>query len=427
MSNIEQKLQAVEKTQAAILETLKSLDQPNYRVVGGDGGVAVSYIEEGGPQDVVRIDNLWSRGENTMKNFRKNSYLPGYKGAKEGGFKSFGDFLLTGLRDSKSAEWQNRHASCYKAVQGMSVGAAEDGGYMVQPEYSDRMLERVYNNKIFSMTDNYTVAGNNLVFMRNAETSRANGSRKGGIRGYWLGEGQTGTKSAPKMRQVQLRLKKLCILVYLTEELISDGGTAVQSYVEKCAAEEFNFLIGDAIFNGTGVGQPLGILNSGSLVNITKESGQAASTIVAANIDKMWARRYAAADGYSWFHNQDCGPQLDSLSQAIGTAGIALYRPSNGLAGNAPQLLKTAPRVETEFNSTVGTVGDILLADLSQVLSITKGGVSQMASTHVEFLTDQTALKFTMRLDARPWDDTPLTPYKGSNTQSSFVALETRA
>lgn len=82
--------------------------------------------------------------------------------------------------------------------------------------------------------------------------------------------------------------------------------------------------------------------------------------------------------------------------------------------------------METEFNSTVGTVGDILLADLSQVLSITKGGVSQMASTHVEFLSDQTALKFTMRLDARPWDDTPLTPYKGSATQSAFVCLETR-
>ena len=426
MSSIENKLQAVEKTQAAILEHLKSLDAPNYRVVGGDGGTTVSYIEDGGPNDVIRVDNLWSRGENTMKNYRKNTYLPGYKGAKEGGFKSFGDFLLSGLRDSKSAEWQNRHASCFKAVQGMSVGAAEDGGYMVQPEYSDRVLERVYNNKLFSMTDNYTVSGNNLVFMRNAETSRANGSRKGGIRGYWLGEGASGTKSAPKMRQVQLRLKKLCIIVYLTEELIQDGGAAVQSYVEKCAAEEFNFMIGDALFNGTGVGQPLGLLNSGSLVTVTKETGQAAATINSANIDKMWARRYSAADGYTWFHNQDCGPQLDSLNQAIGTAGIALYRPNNGLAGVAPQMLKTAPRVETEFNATCGTVGDLVLADFSQILSIAKGGVSQMASTHVEFLTDQTALKFTMRLDARPWDDTAMTPYKGSATQSSFVCLETR-
>jgi HK97 family phage major capsid protein len=426
MSSIENKLQAVEKTQAAILEHLKSLDTPNYRVVGGDGGTTVSYIEDGGPNDVVRIDNLWARGENTVKNYRKNAYLPGYKGAKEGGFKSFGDFLLSGLRDSKTADWQNRHANCFKAVQGMSVGAAEDGGYMVQPEYSDKVLERVYNNKLFSMTDNYTVSGNNLVFMRNAETSRANGSRKGGIRGYWLGEGASGTKSAPKMRQVQLRLKKLCIIVYLTEELIQDGGSAVQSYVEKCAAEEFNFMIGDALFNGTGVGQPLGLLNSGSLVTVTKESGQAATTINAANIDKMWARRYAAADGYSWFHNQDCGPQLDSLSQSIGTAGIALYRPNTGLAGVAPQMLKTAPRVETEFNAAVGTVGDLVLADFSQILSIAKGGVSQMASTHVEFLTDQTALKFTMRLDARPWDDTAMTPYKGSATQSSFVCLETR-
>jgi hypothetical protein len=38
-----------------------------------------------------------------------------------------------------------------------------------------------------------------------------------------------------------------------------------------------------------------------------------------------------------------------------------------------------------------------------------------------------TAYKFTVRVDARPMDATPITPYKGSNTQSAFVVLETRA
>jgi hypothetical protein len=61
------------------------------------------------------------------------------------------------------------------------------------------------------------------------------------------------------------------------------------------------------------------------------------------------------------------------------------------------------------------------------MLSISKGGVAQAVSMHVEFLTDQMALRFTMRLNARPWDIAPITPYKGTNTQSCFLALDTRS
>jgi len=63
---------------------------------------------------------------------------------------------------------------------------------------------------------------------------------------------------------------------------------------------------------------------------------------------------------------------------------------------------------------------------LGQVLSISKGGVAQAVSMHVEFLTDQLALRFTMRMNACPWENSPITPFKGSNTQSSFVTLGAR-
>ena len=105
---------------------------------------------------------------------------------------------------------------------------------------------------------------------------------------------------------------------------------------------------------------------------------------------------------------------------------MALYRQNGSIALPAPQTLKGAPRIETEFNETVGQRGDLTLADLSQVLSISKAGISEQSSIHVEFLSDQIALKFTMRVDCKPWEDTPLTPYKGSNLQSAFTVLEER-
>src|SRR5476651_1669447 len=120
-----------------------------------------------------------------------------------------------------------------------------------------------------------------MTFLANAETSRANGSRHGGLRGYWTGEGQTITSSKPTVREVQMKLQKLAVVVYLTDELISDSAQALEQFVTRKASDEFNFMIGDALFNGDGVGKPLGILNAPSLLALSPVGGQSSTTIVA--------------------------------------------------------------------------------------------------------------------------------------------------
>jgi HK97 family phage major capsid protein len=72
-------------------------------------------------------------------------------------------------------------------------------------------------------------------------------------------------------------------------------------------------------------------------------------------------------------------------------------------------------------------VGDILFVDLSQFLTISKGGLNSQSSIHVAFTTDQTAFKFTLRNNGQPLWRSALTPYKGSQTRSPYVALGTRA
>jgi HK97 family phage major capsid protein len=312
----------------------------------------------------------------------------------------------------------------------MSEAVGSEGGYMVMPEFAGGIIDRVYNNNLWGLTDNYTVVGNNLTFLANAETNRATGSRHGGLRGYWLsGEGATITKSKPSFREVTLKLAKLGVVVYLTQELLDDGGSALQQYVARKAAEEFNFMIGDSLINGTGVGQPLGILNSPSLVSVAKENGQLAATLQTENVEKMYARFYAPnINGLVWYHNQDILPQLNTMTLGIGAAGVPTYLPPGGVSVAPYGTLMGRPLQPIEFASTLGTQGDLIAADLGQVLSISKGGVAQAVSIHLEFLTDQMAVRFIMRLNAGPWENAPLTPYKGTgNTQSSFVVLDTRA
>lgn len=354
----------------------------------------------------------------------------GYKVAGRGGeFTSFQDFIKTGMEGPKSLKFQNRIDAHYKslAVQGMSEGIGADGGYLVMPEFSAGIIDRVYANDLWSRTDHYNITGNSMTFNVNAETSRANGSRHGGLRGYWLAEGATKTASAPTFRQVTMKLVKLAVVVYLTDELMEDTGTVLQDYVTRKASEEFEFLIGDALINGTGVGQPLGILNAPSLVSVAAEGGQAADTIIPENIVKMQARFFAPNDPSSvWLHNQDIGPQLHLMTLGIGTAGVVVFMPPGGLSSAPYATLQGRPLIATEFNPTLGDQGDIIKADMGQILSISKGGIMSAVSIHVEFLTDQTALRFVMRLNAQPWESSPITPYKGTATQSNFVTLDAR-
>lgn len=418
-------------------EVKSRLEQPVYprqhldsegRVTGffedTDEEMSLRFTDTPGYDGAQKRKSYRSVRKNVNRELRKAGYQPW------GSFKSFGEFVKDGL--SGGSEFRAKHVkhfeSVQKAIQGMSITEGASAGVTVMPEFSNKIFDRVYENDLWGRTDNYTVSGNNMTFLANAETSRATGSRHGGMQGYWLQEGGTITKSKPSMREISLKLVKLGVVVYLTQELIDDTGIALEQYVARKAAEEFNFMIGDSLVNGTGVGQPLGFLNSPALVSIAKETGQAAASLLSENIVKMYSRFYAPNLGSAtWFHNQDIAPQLYLMTLPIGAGGVVTYMPPGGLSGSPYATLMGRPMQPTEFNATLGTQGDITLADMGQILSISKGGVVQAVSMHVEFLTDQMALRFVMRLNARPWDIAPITPYKGSNTQSCFLTLDTRS
>jgi HK97 family phage major capsid protein len=209
-----------------------------------------------------------------------------------GTFKSFNEFVREGIANKDGSEFKAKLTKHYepllKAVQGMSITEGASAGITVMPEFSNKIFDRVYDNDLWGMTDNYTVSGNNMTFLANAETSRATGSspRRDArllVAGRWHDHQEQADAAGSR-----LKLVKLGVVVYLTQELIDDTGIALEQYVARKASEEFNFMIGDSLFNGTGVGQPLGLLNSPSLVSIAKETGQGAATLQAENIVKMY-------------------------------------------------------------------------------------------------------------------------------------------
>lgn len=358
-------------------------------------------------------------------------------------YKTFGDFLKKGVithnreKNGKNPvhadEMFREFNSVAKTLQGLGESAGDVGGFSVLPEFAPQIHDRVYDNNLMTHTDQYTVSGNRMTFPRTAETSRATGSRAGGLQAYWTGEAGTITQSNPKLAETELRLKKLCVVVYLTNELIEDNAYALQQWVTRKVSQELTFMIGNSIVNGSGAGQPLGYMNSGACLQVTKDTSQVAGTITPTNIVNMYARRLNSTNpsGWCWLMHQTAEAALALMYIATGTAvGALVYLPPGGFSQSPYSTLYGMPVIPIEFAPTLGDHGDIALVNLDEYVTISKGGVTEATSTEVEFLTDQLAIRFTMRLDGRPYDETVITPFQAgataAPTQSPFIIIADR-
>lgn len=347
------------------------------------------------------------------------------------GFKSLGHFC----HDVRANAVNQEVSPVFKSWQGYVAKASgsnelvgSEGGFLVPPSFSTELLKRTYDNDLLSKTRPYTTSGNDMSIPAIDETSRADGSRFGGVRMYWEAEAAQYTATKPSYNKVELKLKKLTGLVHVTDELIADSGMAMEGHLFDLFASETAFKLGDAIINGTGAGMPQGVLNSPALVSVSKETGQAAATLLFENINKMWQRMYAPSrQSAVWLINQDIEAALDGLAVTVGTGGLPAYLPPGGVSDKPYATLKGRPVMPVEFCATLGTVGDILLLDLSQYLTLRKGEAQQATSIHFKFDTGEQSFRITYRADGRGWWQAPLTPFKGSNTLSPFVALSTRS
>ncbi len=323
-----------------------------------------------------------------------------------------------------------------RLIWGVATGAGEavpsDGGFLVQQDFSMELLRLMHEmGSIVGRTRNIPISStsNGIKLPAVDESSRKDGSRWGGVLAYWANEADSVTAKKPKFREIDMRLKKLFGLGYATDELLADAA-ALQSVLTQAFTEELLFKTEDAIINGTGSGQPLGLLNSGAVISVAKESGQAADTVVTANVVNMFARLpIRSAKNAVWLINQDVWPQLWQLTLGSGAAVVLLYAPP-GVSGpnvNAPfGTLLGRPVLPVEYCATLGDLGDFQLVDLSQYLMIDKGGMSQASSMHVRFVNDEMTFRFIYRVDGQPAWNKPVTPFKGTNTLSPFITLAAR-
>jgi len=347
------------------------------------------------------------------------------------GWRSFGEFAASVRTGSAKAGTVDPRLIANAPTTYGSEGVGEDGGFAVPPDFRTEIMEKVLGEEsLLARTDQMTTASNSITFPADETTSW---DSSGGIQAYWSDEAAQITQSKPSLKEKQVRLHKLACLVPVTEELLEDA-SSLDGYLRRKVPQKFDYKIQNAILRGSGAGQPVGILNSDCLVSVAKVTStspiQAADTIRYQNIVDMWSRMYAPCRSRSvWLINQDIEPQLFTMQfTEAANSPVPVYMPANGAAGSPYATLMGRPVVPVESASTLGDKGDIILADMSQYLSVTKtGGVRSDVSIHLYFDYDTAAYRFIMRVAGMPWWESAIDPANGTNTRSCFVTLDERA
>jgi HK97 family phage major capsid protein len=364
-------------------------------------------------EPMPRIQIIEDRGKWGWKHF--GEYAAAVRSAAAGGMTNIDPRLVMNAPSTYSSE-----------------GVGADGGFLVPPEFRSAIMQKVMGEEsLINRCDVQETSSNNFTFPKDETTPW---QTSGGVQAYWDGEGDTINQSKVALQEETLRLNKLTSLVPVTEELLEDA-PSLNSYLMRKIPEKLDFKLTLAILQGTGAGQPTGILNSNCLVSVAKDTStspvQPADTLRYKNIVAMYSRMYGPCRRNAiWLINQDIEPQLMTMEfpTTTGASAVPAYMPAGGLSGSPYATLMGRPVITTEACETLGDQGDIIFADMTQYLALRKvGGVRMDTSMHFYFDSAHTAFRAILRVGGQPWWSAAIDKRDGSNTLSCFVTLDERA
>lgn len=246
----------------------------------------------------------------------------------------------------------------------------------------------------------------------------------GGVQVYIQKERAQMTATRGEFERVKLEPSMLTGMYFATDNEIHHvaflGALLGQLFQDAITFKEMSMFV-----NGTGGGEPLGILNAACVYSLAKETGQAAATIETENVVKMQSHmRPAEYQNAVWLASLSCMEQLELLTINVGTGGAPVSMVSIGADGITR--LRGRPLIYTEQCQAVGTVGDLILVSFPTYLVAETDYTSVDSSIHIRFDYNETAFRVVKTIDAQPWWRSTLT-LKNSWEVAPIITLAARA
>jgi HK97 family phage major capsid protein len=345
-----------------------------------------------------RIDELGA----TLKRFeqepalRNSGYITVDGGTKDANNKSFPDFLLAIMRKD-----DRRLRHIYKSAKDMSEGSGTAGGYLVPTEYLTPLLE-VENemSPIIQRCTRIPVKGDHGTWPAldqyfTPTAGSGNTAFAGRITSTPKAEGAALAETQPQFVELEWTVHKEGGYVEVSNELIADSPMAIDVLLRRLFGVAIASKKERHIINGSGAGEPTGILNAACAVGTTPIG---TGTFVYKDAILMKSHLKKVGGEPCWIIHPGLWNDIGVFEVSTGSGGVFQANLQSPLGQN----LLGYPIFESE-HMPQPDYNDAILADLKGYCLFEKEELAIAFSEHAAFTSDKGTWRFTSRFDGQPW------------------------
>jgi len=293
---------------------------------------------------------------------RQSLYAKAAYGSKlDGTFGTMGDFLRACAQDGAGRQYRdavdlNTRLDKIKNIQNaFGTDVPSDGGFLVPEEFRSDLLMLALESALIRPRATVIPMGSQTLALPAVDDTSHATTVFGGIQTYWVDESSAPPETSAKFAQVKLDAKKLMAYCTVPSELPADApgfGAFIDQSLPRALAfeEDYRFIA------GTGVGEPLGFVNSSSVVISSAVTGQGANTIIADNLAAMFARMLPSSlMNAIWIADIGTFPQLALMAVQGALSNSTPVWMNNGVIGAPPAAIYGRPVYFTEKCPALGT------------------------------------------------------------------------
>ncbi len=336
-------------------------------------------------------------------------------------FSCFGEFLAAvGMVQSPGGNDDQRLHYQDLDIRGeQSMGVGSKGGFMVPEEFRAELLQ--VDPAATPLLDGAMrlppgVSPDAAVSMPalNQDTNQ-----HGGVTVARIGEGVAKPETDFDLKQVKWTPTEIGGHIALLDSLIRNW-TGAMGLAQTLLGSAINASLESEIYNGNGVAQMLGILQSGAVYKVARTT---ALDFVLADVANMAARKLQRGGAAFWLYNPLLIAKLIQMKD--GNNNLVFQQ---SIVPGSPSMLWGLPAIPYEFSAAVGSLGDVLLVQPNPYYIVKDGSgpFIDIGFINTDFTTGRRRVRIFLLNDGGPWLQAPFKLQNGTEV-SPFVALDVPA
>ncbi|GGO55239.1 phage major capsid protein, HK97 family [Roseovarius pacificus] len=271
-------------------------------------------------------------------------------------------------------------------VKALTVSNDEQGGYLAPPEMSTEFIrDLVEFSPVRSVASVRNIGSPSVKYPK----------RTSGTNAQWEGEAEEAQESTATFGQLEVPAHKLMTYVDISNELLSDSGGTAESEVRLALAEDFGKKEGAAFVNGTGAGQPEGLMTHAGIGEYL--NGHATTLSADALVKMMYDLPAMYRNNGAWMMN---GTSLGIVRTLKDGDGRFLWQPS--FQAGQPETILGRPVIEAvDMPDIASGAFPILYGDFSAYRIVDRLAMSILVNPYLLATKGLTRIHATRRVGGR--------------------------